>query len=476
LKVLRPTFQEDTEPNPHSTLHLVTTMSPSIRDFALLTSLQLLAVVPTTLALVRPVIDAEREATVRPITIPLDKQYVPVTRNGRTVMHKTAYFGNIYVGTPAQPFTVVFDTGSGHFIVPSNNCVSTGCTLHRRYNRSASSSAVDLDHDGNEVGADMEERDQVSVAFGTGEIVGEFARETVCFNPVGAGDDGMPAAERGECIRVRAVFATEMTDEPFSAFEFDGILGLGLESLALHPEFSFMGQWTRLNKVLDSYFGVFLSSNDQAASEITFGGHDETKLAGEMHWTPVHRPELGYWQLQIRSIRIGNETLDLCQAGDCVAIADTGTSLLGVPKQAAQNIHWLLARTVEGNPSELDCRQHTGPDIVFDLGGFEVTITAEDYSRPAGLRVITNATGEEEFVCRAQLLPVDEAATLGPKAWILGEPVLQRYYTAYDWGRSKVGFAKAARPSATDAPASGASHRVLGKPDKEPPTPTIVYI
>merc|ERR1719401_3198595 len=124
----------------------------------------------------------------------------------------------------------------------------------------------------------------------------------------------------------------------------------------------------------------------------------------------------------------------------------------------------------------MDCRSHTGPDIVFDLGGFEVTLTAEDYSRPAGLRVITNATDEEEFVCRAQLLPADEAATLGPKAWILGEPVLQRYYTAYDWGRSRIGFAPSVQPSPEETAGRAATHRVVGAPPPELPTPTVVYI
>eukprot|EP00429_Kryptoperidinium_foliaceum_P042410 CAMPEP_0176103190 /NCGR_PEP_ID=MMETSP0120_2-20121206/51768_1 /TAXON_ID=160619 /ORGANISM="Kryptoperidinium foliaceum, Strain CCMP 1326" /LENGTH=457 /DNA_ID=CAMNT_0017437269 /DNA_START=63 /DNA_END=1436 /DNA_ORIENTATION=- len=419
------------------------------------------------------------------LTIPLDKQYVPVLRNGRVVMYKTAYFGSINVGSPPQPFTVVFDTGSGHFIIPSSKCKSEACELHRRYERSASTSAVDIDHDGLAVPADAEERDQVSVAFGTGDIVGEFARETVCFNTYAGKQQHHQVVENGsqvelpgaDCTRVRVVFATEMTSEPFSAFEFDGVLGLGLESLALDPDFSFMGQMTRLNKFMDSSFGVFVSLHDGVASEITFGGHDRRRVSGELHWADVHKPELGYWLLRIRGITIGGEPLELCQQGDCTAIADTGTSLLGVPKQAAQHIHWLLARNVDENPEEMDCRSHSGPDIVVDLGDFNITLTAEDYSRPAGLRVITNATNETQFICRAQLLPVDEGPALGDKAWILGEPVLRRYYTAYDWARSRIGFAPSLQPTPEEVAVQGpASHRIVGRPVDEPPTPTVVYI
>jgi len=434
-------------------------------------------------ALVRPQIDSDTKPTSGLITVPLDKQYVPVIRNNRTVMYKTAYFGNIFVGTPAQSFTVVFDTGSGHFIIPSSKCESEPCALHRRYERNTSSSAIDIDHDGNEVPGDVDERDQVSVAFGTGEIVGEFSRETVCFTHAAAaldseGDDtsntSSSVSAGADCTRVRVVFATEMTDEPFSAFEFDGVLGLGLEALALDPEFSFMGQISRLNTLMDASFGVFVSSSDDVASEITFGGHDARRVSGELQWASVHKPELGYWQLQIHGIKVGGEPVELCETRDCVAIADTGTSLLGVPKHAAQHVHWLLARNVDGNPDELDCRYHPGPEIEFDLGDFVVTLGPEDYSRPAGLRVVTNATNETQFICRAQLLPVDEGPALGDKAWILGEPALRKYYTAYDWARSRIGFAPAVKPEVD--PDSPRTHRVVGAPPPELPTPTVVYI
>lgn len=414
------------------------------------------------------------------VKIPLDKQYVPVIRNNRTVMYKTAYFGTIFVGLPRpQKFTVVFDTGSGHFIVPSKKCEMPACANHTAYDRSLSSSAVDLDHDGNVVPADSE-RDQVAIAYGTGEVVGEFSREAVCLSNYD-GEAEEAALKHPDCLQVRVVQATEMTDEPFQQFEFDGVLGLGLESLALDPEFSFYGQLTRMSQ-LAPIFGVFIAKEDKDASEISLGGINMERVSSELHWAPVAKPEHGHWQLAVRSIRVGNETVDLCDTGDCTAIADTGTSLIGVPKAYVQKMHWLLARRVDDDkvpPADsseyFDCRNQQGPDIVFDLGdGLELTVGAEEYSRPAALRVITNATGEEELICRASLLPVEEIPSIGPKAWILGEPVLRKYYSAYDWKRERIGFAPALQPPPQTQ--SGVGHRVIGAPPPEVPAPTVVYI
>lgn len=423
--------------------------------------------------------ESEPPAPLGLISIPLDKQYVPVLRNNRTVMYKTAYFGSIYIGLPTpQKFTVVFDTGSGHLFVPSSKCKSQPCATHQRYERLQSHSAVDLDHDGVEVAADVEERDQVAIAYGTGEIVGDFAREIVCF-----ADHSTPnssAADLAKCTSLRVILATEMTDEPFHAFEFDGVLGLGLDGLALDPEFSFFGQLVKHGKGMRPLFGVFVSASDAVPSEISFGGHDPRRVSSELQWEAVNQPELGYWQLKVRRILVGGEPLELCEAGDCIAIADTGTSLLGAPRPIVEHVHWLLARKVEDMGSSkdgIDCRYFPGPDIVFEFGEVNITVGAQEYSRPAGLRVITNATNESQFICRAALLPVEEVAALGTKVWILGEPVLRKYYTAYDWERRRIGWAPAVQPPAT-APADGEPprHRVVGAPPAELPRPTEVYI
>lgn len=401
------------------------------------------------------------------VVIPLDKQYVPVHRDGKIVSYKTAYFGRIFVGAPEpQNFTVVFDTGSGHFFLPSMGCESESCRRHKRYDFLASGSAKPIDHTGQEVTADVGERDQVAISFGTGEVSGDFVEETFCLTKHTGGFKDMPL----DCTKVRVIAATQMTEEPFNSFEFDGVIGLGLASLAVDPAFSVFEQLAKSSKFLPQ-FGYFLSDRDDVPSEVSFGGHDERRLASDLQWSPVHKPELGFWQVKVLSVTVGGQKLPLCEDG-CAAIADTGTSLLGAPRQAAQQLHRLLARKAPEASSDLDCRDFEGPDIVFELeGGVTLVIGAREYSRAAPMQVL-RAGLPTQVVCRASLLPVDKSPALGSKAFILGEPMLRKYYTVYDWQRKQVGFALSKQPQPEENPAT---HRVYGAP-QDPFSPSAVHV
>lgn len=376
-------------------------------------------------------------------TVQIRKQSIAVMKQQTLVGEKTAYYGTLSVGSPvAQNFTVIFDTGSGHLILPTTSCLSEACASKRRFDRKASQTAVEVDHHGAAVPAGSLQRDQLAITFGTGQVKGQFLEDLVC-----VGDTVQ------HCTKVDIVLATDMTSDPFNEFDFDGVLGLGLGRLSLTPGFSFLQSLLIQSPGLTSEFAVFLSENDAVvASEISFGGRREERQASPVQWTPVADPELGYWQVRIEAVTIGDHKLDICDQVECRAILDSGTSLMGVPRSVLAPVHRLLARAVpEG--ADVDCRGFPGAQVTFQLfGGFSLDVGPRDYSRaaPAAMAIVGGAAGETRNFCRASLLPVSMQMLTGAKTavFIFGEPLLRRYYTTFDWGARRVGFALARQPSA----------------------------
>jgi len=410
-----------------------------------------------------------REVAAAPLhTVKLVKQYVPIEKNGSVIAYKTAYFGKIQVGSPEpQDFTVVFDTGSAHLVVPNSACQRETCLKHNRYNESKSETSIPIEHDGTILPRGSVSQHSVSITFGTGKVTGTFVRDKACLK----GDDDLG------CATVNMVVANDMSDQPFSLFHFDGILGLGLEALSLGPGFSFFGEMA----LPVQRFSVFLARTDQGQSSISFGGHDESKAASGFSWVPVAKPELGYWQVQVHQVRIGDTVLDECVDGGCRAILDTGTSLLGAPRQAIKTLHSLLSRNVLVAPNGIghgegfvtqeaanqalseDCRNQEGDKLTFDLGPDVpgIVLDAEDYFRPKPFNMtVPEIDGAWKLTCRSLLLPLDLQAPLGPKTFILGEPVLRKYYTIYDWASKRVGFAQA------DHSQDGEAQGAIGSPEE----------
>lgn len=404
-----------------------------------------------------------------PFIVKLRKQAVPVKRGDRIVAHKAAYFGNVSLGSPAQHFLMVFDTGSGHVLVPLEGCNSTPCANHSRYNRPLSISAIDVDHDGSVVQDPSGERDQATIAFGTGEVTGEFISEIVC---VGPKKDQPIVAEKqpGEgCVRLRMVAASQMTNEPFNAFKFDGVLGLGLQGLALAPEFSFFQMMVAGERIRHPYFSVFLAHGDDEESEITFGGYNSSRFHGGLKWAPAEKPEAGYWQVKIDRVSIGDEHLDICDAGDCHGIVDTGTSMLAVPRSSVISLQKKLLQPAPDNRTDIDCREEIGLPINFHLaGGFVLTLGVEDYARPAPFLAVkdlterlgkgnaalqANSSKDMIAYCRPSMMPIDMKPPMSPRTFIFGEPILKRYISVFDWKTPRIGFA----PKSSDAKAGYSS-------------------
>jgi len=471
-----------------------------------------------------------------PFSVPLKRQQVPLHSQGGVVQHKSAYYGEITVGAPQpQKFQVVFDTGSGHLVLPSTLCRSQTCLEHRRYKRKASLFSQDVDVDGTPV-QPGQMRDQITVSFGTGEVTGVFVKDRVCLhNPtstepstelptaepgasllqvgkisthpettavfeggplvedpaaaaISAADAlALVAAAKGQipkagpaldsvraaakiayqrqegdgCVDLRLVATTEMSEDPFSSFEFDGVLGLGLAGLSQTSEFNFLqtaageDSWVPMPNA-ERTFAVFLAISEEEQSEITFGGWQVSHMRDgeELAWNQVQDPDLGYWQLQVFAITANGVKTDFCDDGSCRAVVDTGTSLLGIPSSLGRD----LARLLRHSANDEGHCDGPGPQLELDLGNFTIVLDPADYARPELASEELQATvakantaaanGEAssnttERACIPMLMHIDLPQPLGPKTMILGEPVLQRFYTAFDAGAKRIGFATA---------------------------------
>jgi len=325
-------------------------------------------------------------------------------RASTKVMKKTAYFARVAVGTPPQNFVVVYDTGSGNLLIPGKDCDSDACTKHSRFESKSSSTSHAINCDGSEI--DSRGPDQLTITFGTGEVTGRCVKDKICVGTM--------------CKVGSFISAVQESSNPFEFFQFDGVLGLALSSMAQSPDFSLMSRMEQGEALHQSMFAVFLSDSDQEVSEISFGEYKSEHMTGELFWVDVDTSS-GYWEVKIDDIALDEKPKAICE--DCRVAVDTGTSELAGPSEVISKLRSLLG--VERDCSNFDKL----PKLGFVITGHVMNLNPEDYV----------SKEEEGSVCTVSLMDLDVPPPKGP-LFVFGIPFLQKYYSVYDQKNMKVGF------------------------------------
>lgn len=321
-----------------------------------------------------------------------------VDPQGLVNFQNAQYFGPIGLGSPAQAFNVIFDTGSSNLWVPSSECKSIACRIHEKYDHTQSSTYV-------------ANGTKLVLAYGSGACDGILSKDTLTIGTT----------------PIQGVTFGEMTKEgsvSFIAGKFDGILGLGYPQLAadgVEPPFFTMVR----QGLVDNYFSVWLSGNEgNSGGEITWGGVNPARYTGDFTYVPLTRQ--GYWQIAIDAVYIGN--VAQCTS-NCQGIVDTGTSLMAGPPKDVTDIQNILgSKPLAAGEYTIDCGVISSlPPITYQIGGKNYTLLGDDYI----LQVQTE--------CLVGFMGIDLARE--GLNWILGDVFLRKYYTKFDSGANRIGFA-----------------------------------
>ncbi|XP_048873259.1 renin isoform X2 [Brienomyrus brachyistius] len=333
----------------------------------------------------------------------------------------TQYFGEISIGSPAQMFNVVFDTGSANLWVPSNECspLYTACFTHNRYDSSKSETHIQ-----NGTG--------FSIQYASGSVRGFLSQDVVVVG-------GVPVVQ---------VFAeaTALPAIPFIFAKFDGVLGMGYPNVAIDgitPVFDrIMSQHILKKQVFSVYYSRHsvsplspMSARDPEhipGGEIVLGGTDPSYYTGSFNY--MSTTEMGKWEVRVKGVAVGADVL-FCKEG-CTAVIDTGSSYVTGPASSVSIMMKAIGavESAEGGYTVNCDLVKSLPSIAFHMGGLEYALTAEDYI------LWQSQFGED--ICTVTFRDLDVPPPTGP-VWILGASFISRYYTEFDRQNNRIGFARA---------------------------------
>ncbi|KAF7327735.1 Aspartic proteinase [Mycena kentingensis (nom. inval.)] len=322
------------------------------------------------------------------------------------------YTVDVDIGYPNTTYTLLIDTGSANTWVGNDKPFTS------------TSAKPDLEHPGTDI-----------TVYGSGTFAGLNVVDEVRFTP------NLVVHDQGIAVSVPG--APQGFPEGM-----DGILGIG--PVALTRGTVTANRSSTVPTVVDNLYtqgsissyeiGIYYEPTTVEGSVngvLTFGGVDQTKFKGAIQYTSITStaPASLYWGIDM-SVSYGSEILP-----QTAGIVDTGTTLVLLASDALHEYQKSTGAVLD-KPTGLlritEAQFCNLKPLVLHIGGRAFTMTPDAQVFPRVLN--TDLGGEPDAL---YLVVGDLGSSSGQGLdFIAGYTFLERFYSVYDTGNSRVGIAE----------------------------------
>jgi len=400
------------------------------------------------------------------------------------------YYGPITIGTPPQSFQVVFDTGSSNLWVPSSKCsfLQIPCDLHSKYHSDKSSSYV-------------VNGTAFSIQYGSGATSGFLSEDVVTIAGIPVQHQTFAEVTKEPGLAFMFAKFDGILGLAYSMISVDGVTpvfyNMVAQNLVPSPVFGFWldrdvngtsggelmfggvddshytGEFTFLNVTRQAYWQFVLDDVQISGQSIgacnasgcpAIADSGTSLLAGPMATIAAINAKIGAVGLLAEECDMMVDQyapeiingivnkyppsqictdIGMCPNSSTCFMCKTALTALYVilgENVTQANIEKQLANLCNNLPEPtgeamVDCSLIPKmPTITFMLGGKPFSLTPDQY--------VLQLSAEGETECISGFMGIDLPPDVGP-LWILGDVFIGVYYTQFDLGNNRVGFATA---------------------------------
>nr|ODO03913.1 endopeptidase [Cryptococcus depauperatus CBS 7855] len=325
-----------------------------------------------------------------------------------------SYAGNVSIGTPAQDFLVILDTGSADLWVAGSSCSASFCAQTPTYATQSSSSFQSTGQ-------------AFNVSYGSGSAEGYVGKDTVSMAGYTVPD---------QALGVVTTTSVNLITHPLS-----GLMGLAFKKVASSDETPFWQSLASSGNWNSPEMGVYLNRfrGDPSANriemnggEIIFGGLNSDKFNGSVNYISISDSDRDYWRIPLEAMTVQGKSTSSINSGNPQCAIDTGTTLIGVPASVASAIYSQIkgseplgASTGYEGYYQYPC--NTAVSVTLQFGGLSYSISNADMNLGTFTKDTSKCTG---------------ASSRSPIQWIVGASFIKNVYTSFRYSPTAIGFAE----------------------------------